>query len=322
METVLVTGGYGNLGSNITIELAERGYNVIAHGVNDRTPQIIEDLPADVRSQITRRTADLRNHEEVTSLVQKTDPDRIVHSAAILPFNSQAMRLNFDVNADGTLALLEAANESDVSRFVYVGSGSVYEGRDPEDDPYTENERLAPTHTRPYSITKYMGELACEYYRQGCGLETVTTRVSRLWGPPSGAEGEWAYPMDRLITAGLHGEDFKRPYGRDHPNDYTYHKDAAAGIVAAATVPASRLRQSVYNISSGEHITVGEIASICSNKFPEVSFDFGPGYWYELEQSIRPPFNIDAARRDLGYEPGSFESNLREYIDYRKGLND
>lgn len=322
MRRVLVTGGYGNLGSNVTIELAERGYEVVAHGVGDYTPENVAALPADVRERITRRTCDLRERQGVHDLVAEEDVTGVVHSAAILPFHSRDVRLNFDVNAGGTLSLLEAAAENDVERFVYVGTGSVYEARPADAEPYGEDECPVPDRDRPYSITKYAGEMLCEYYRREEGLSTVTTRVSRLWGPPGGATGDWAYPMDRLIDAGLAGEDVVLDHGRDHPNDFTYHGDAARGIVGALLAPADDLQQSVYNVSGGRHVTVDEIAAVCRDAFPSVRFEFGPGHWDELAQSVRPPFDVEAARRDFDYEPRPFEESLREYVAYRKAHAD
>lgn len=318
MDTCLVTGGYGNLGSNVTVALAERGHDVVAHGINDHTPPNVAALPDAVRDRIVRRTCDLRDAGAVRDVVAAEDVDGVVHSGAVLPFDSDEMERHFDVNAGGTRAVLAAADELGLDRVVYVSSGSVYESRPGDGDPYAEDERPAPDLGRPYSITKYAGEMLCEYYRRETDLETVSVRVSRLWGPPAGAPGEFAYPMDRLIEAGLEGRDVVREHGGDHPNDFTYQPDAADGLVRAYTAPSERLTQSVYNVSGGRHVTVEEVAAVCREAFPDVRFEFGPGHWDDLAQSVRPPFDISAARRDLGYEPRPFEAALREYVDYRK----
>ncbi|UTF54812.1 NAD-dependent epimerase/dehydratase family protein [Natronosalvus rutilus] len=318
--SILVTGGYGNLGSNITLRLAEAGYEVLAHGVNPDEPDYLAAQPAEVRDRITRETADLRERDELAALFERREITGVIHSAALLPYVSRELQANVEINATGTLALLELAATHGIDRFVYVSSGSVYPNRGPDGQPYHESEPTAPSIERPYSITKYIGELYCEYFRATERLETVSVRVSRLWGPPGAATGDWAYPMDRLVNAGLEGRAVVHEYGGDHPNDYTHHRDAADGIVRAYEAPTSRLKQSVYNISGGRHVTVSEIADICRSEFPEVEFEFGAGYWYELRQSIRPPFDISAARRDLGYNPASFERRLRDYIEYRRAL--
>jgi nucleoside-diphosphate-sugar epimerase len=319
METCLVTGGYGGLGSNICVDLARRGHDVITVGISDDPPTNIERLPSDQRERIRRRTCDLRDRERLGRIVRDEDVDGIVHSGALMPGTSKEMRAHFEVNGGGTLNLLEAARECAIDRFVYVGSGSVYENRPPEGEPYTEDECPIPTLDRPYSIVKYVGEMLCEYYRRTLGLETVIVRVSRLWGEPGVRTGDRAYPMDRIITDLLAGEDVFRDAGGDHPNDYTHNADAAAGIVRALLTPIDSLQQRVYNVSRGKHVTVDEIARVCAAAF-DATVEFGPGHWDDLAQSIRPPFDISAARRDLGYEPVPFEDRLREYIDYRKKL--
>ncbi|MFP8958355.1 NAD-dependent epimerase/dehydratase family protein [Natrialbaceae archaeon A-CW3] len=316
--SILVTGGYGNLGSNITLRLAEKGYDVLAHGVNSDEPAYIANQPDTINDRITRETADLRNRDDLEALFERQRITGIIHSAALMPFVSRELRPNVEINATGTLSLLELAAEHDIDRLVYVGSGSVYPDREPDGEPYQESALTRPSVERPYSITKHVGELYCEHFNATGKLETVSVRVSRLWGPPGAATGEWAYPMDRLITAALDGRDVVNEYGGDHPNDYTHHRDAAEGIVRAFEAPSERLTQFAYNVSGGKHVTVSEIAEVCQREFPNVEIDFGPGYWYELRQRIRPPFDTSAARRDLGYEPEAFEKRLEDYIQYRR----
>jgi nucleoside-diphosphate-sugar epimerase len=223
-DAVLVTGGFGLVGSETVKQLAA-----------SRRPVVVADLdtPANRRKTaalpagVTVRWTDLTDAAEVDHLLSAVQPSVIVHLAAVIPpLLYENPTLARKVNVDATVALVRAAEALPVPpRFVQASSNAVYGSRNPHrvTGPVT-----ADTPPRPfelYSNTKF----EAEQFVRDSRLEWLVLRLGGVLSPsiralPLSADSvfmESALPAD----------------GRVHTVDV---RDVAAAFAAAATVDVSR----------------------------------------------------------------------------------
>jgi nucleoside-diphosphate-sugar epimerase len=148
-KTVLITGGAGFLGINLTRYLLARGYKVISY---DRAPF---DYPE--HNKIKVITADIRDQRALDLAFQKVD--LVVHCAAALPLYSKEEIFTTDVN--GTENVVRTSIQHGVERCVHISSTAVY--GIPDHHPLFEGDKL--DGVGPYGEAKILAEKVCEKYR-------------------------------------------------------------------------------------------------------------------------------------------------------------
>jgi nucleoside-diphosphate-sugar epimerase len=218
--TVLVTGGFGLVGSATVRRLAATGRRVVATDLG--TPanrKAAETLPAGAQA----RWANLTDPPEVDRLVAEVSPAVVIHLAAVIPpAIYRNAKLARDVNVDATAALVRAAaaNPADPPRFVQASSNAVYGSRNPH--------RLAGpvrADTPPKPCDLYGGhKLEAEDIVRSSSLEWV---MLRLGGVISVDPGAMPFTSDALFFESALPTD-----GNIHSVDV---RDVAAAFAAATT---------------------------------------------------------------------------------------
>jgi UDP-glucose 4-epimerase len=183
---VLVTGGSGFIGRHVVAQLQSRGHRVLNA---DRVPH-----PDGVETVVGEL-----NDPRVVAAAVGADIDAIVHLAAETSVLGSIERpaLVHDTNVTVTAALLEAAREKGVGRFVLASSNSVvgeHEGTMTEDVP------LRPL--TPYGATKAAGEMLLSGYAGAFGLVTPVLRLTNVYGPGMLAKDSFVPRMMRAAAAG------------------------------------------------------------------------------------------------------------------------
>lgn len=201
-DTVLVTGGFGLVGSETVKRLAAAGRSVVVADLD--TPANRKKAKA-LPDGVTVRWADLTDAAQVGRLVSEVSPSVIVHLAAVIPpplYRNPALARK--VNVDATTALVHAAEaQPDPPRFVQASSNAVYGSRNPH---RVTDVVCADTPPRPfelYSNTKF----EAEQFVRGSSLEWVVLRLGGVLSPnfsalPLSADGiliESALPTDGRI---------------------------------------------------------------------------------------------------------------------------
>jgi len=132
---VLLTGAFGNVGGHTLANLVEQGHAVTCFDVE--TKANLKKHAKLARSlEFDTVWGDLCQAQGVGQLVEQAQPDAIIHLAAVIPpFAYVNPELAYDVNANGTRHLVEAAQALDrAPRFVYISSYSVHGPRNPHRD--------------------------------------------------------------------------------------------------------------------------------------------------------------------------------------------
>lgn len=290
MSRILVTGASGFVGSAVCRSAAERGHAVT--GI-DRRERPFSGTGA-------FECADIRDRAAVASLAAGVDA--IIHCAAIVgpaPASADPVSAT-EVNVLGTLSILEAARKQGC-RLVNLSTATLY-GRLEDARPLDETAPVDPVGI--YDATKLMSETLCHSYRKSFGVKAASFRTGFVYGL-NHSTGD--YFVGRLLSGTTRIEEA----GRDHPCDFTYVKDLAAGLVLAAE--AESLPEPVYNLTSGTKRTRGELARIVARHFPTAQIVLAPGV--DPARHLRGPCVIERARRDFGYAPAfDLEAGISDWL--------
>ncbi|MEI7891243.1 MAG: GDP-mannose 4,6-dehydratase [bacterium] len=183
---ILVTGGAGFIGSNLTKKLIDRGDEVvIIDNFNDYyDPQLKEDrikkFLKGYRFKLYR--GDIRDEKLLEKIFKKEKIDKIVHLAAMagVRYSLENPKLYYDVNVLGTQNMLDMAVKHGIKNFVYASSSSVYGNN--KKLPFSESDNV-DTQISPYAASKKSNELQAHVYSHIYKLPTTGLRFFTVYGP-------------------------------------------------------------------------------------------------------------------------------------------
>lgn len=306
MALYLVTGGAGFIGSNIVGELVARGEQVRVLD-NFSTGYLANLLP--FKAQIEIMEGDIRDVTLVREAVQGVD--FVLHQAALcsVPGSVSDPLTNHEVNATGTLRLLEAAREAGVKRLVYASSCAVY-GDNPE---LPKRETMPAEPLSPYAITKLTGEQYGRVFWQLHGFETVGLRYFNVFGPRQDPASQYAAAIPRFVMLLLQG---KVPiiYGDgSQSRDFVFVTDVVQANLRACAAPG--VAGEVFNVAGGQRYTILELVSLLSEII---------GCAFEVQHApprsgdvLHSQADISQARLRLGYEAQvDFASGLARTVEW------
>lgn len=162
---------------------------------------------------------------------------------------------NHEVNASGTLFVLEAARRVGVSRFVYCSSSEVYGNA----SSGLLNERITLCEPMTvYGAAKLAGEYYTKAYHRTYGLPTVVIRPFNSYGPREHDRGDLAEVIPRFVIRVLNGQSPVIFGSGENSRDFTYVTETARGIVLAGRSDVLLGRE--VNIAYGRNLSVLEVA--------------------------------------------------------------
>jgi UDP-glucose 4-epimerase len=249
---VLLTGGAGFIGSEVAHQLAALGAEV----------SIVDNLANGKRANVEKLlsqhhlwTVDIRNLEEMSKLIR--GQELVLHLACLGVRHSIHSPLeNHDVNATGTLRLLELARQAGVLRFVYVSSSEIYGTA--RTVPMSEQHPAWP-HT-VYGASKLAGERYAGAYWDTYRFPTVTVRPFNAYGPRSHHEGDSGEVIPKFLLRALAGKPLIIHGDGTQTRDFTYVSDTAEGILRAAA--SETAVGETINLGQGSEITINVLADI------------------------------------------------------------
>jgi UDP-glucose 4-epimerase len=308
-KRVLVTGGAGFIGSHLVDLLAHTGSNVT----------VFDDFSTGSRGNIADAVSQRRVRVVTGSIL---DPhavaeamegcDLVYHLAVQCVRRSlRDPRQSHDVNATGTLTVLEAARKLGIERFVYCSSSEVYGNA--SDGLLSEDATLCRPVT-VYGAAKLAGELYTDAYRQTYGLPTVIVRPFNAYGPRAHHQGDLAEVVPRFVIRALNGRPPTIFGDGSNGRDFTYVTEVARGLALAGA--SDRAVGSKINIAYGRIVTVREVAEVvlaaCGRNDMTVAYHGArPGDVHWLHADNR------RAAEMLGYRAQiPFEDGTRRYLEW------
>jgi UDP-glucose 4-epimerase len=298
---VCVTGGAGFIGSHLCDALVEGGAIVT----------IIDDFSNGKRENLSKITDRIRVIEgsilDPASLRSAMEGAEIVfHEAAIasVPRSVKEPALYFEVNATGTLRVLEAARQLNVRRFIYAASSSAYGDR----NELPKIETMSPLPLSPYASAKFAGEHLLRTYCHCYGLQGVSLRYFNIFGPRQRPDSPYAAVIPKFAEAFMRNE---KPviYGDGtQTRDFTYVANAVQAnlLAAACTQP---LTGEHINIACGKSFSLLELVRAVAKLLGvEPNYELAAPRIGEVQHSLA---SIELARKLIGYEP---------VVDFQTGL--
>lgn len=251
-KTVLVTGGAGCVGSNLSRRLSDYAEKIIildnlssAYKWNIPLADNIEFIEGDILD------------DKILKQVFRKNPDYVFHLAAHFANQNSVENPEQDlmVNGMGTLKVLHYAKLADLQCFVYSSSGCGVYGLDSQ-IPFKEHDISIDLHT-PYQVTKLLGELYTNYFHNMYHLPTVNARFFNVYGPGE-VPGKYRNVIPNFFYWSIKGQQLPITGDGLETRDWTYVDDIVNGLMAMGT--CKEAVGEAINLGSGNETRVVEMA--------------------------------------------------------------
>lgn len=310
-KRILVTGGAGAIGSNLTRALAECGAEmvIVLDNLFSAEKWNVPALP-----NVLFVNGDILD-EEMLKRVFFESPEYVFHLAAFFA-NQNSLdypEKDLAVNGAGTLKMLRYSQLTKVKRFVYASSGcSIYGAKAPL--PLTE-EFMSLHLSTPYQITKMLGELYCNFLYHQYNLPVVKTRFFNSYGPGE-IPGQYRNVIPNFIFWALSGLPLPITGNTEATRDFTYVGDIVDGLLRAGHFEKAVGED--FNLAAGREIKIGELAEMI-NKLTGNKAGIKMASKRKWDNKSRILASVDKAKKLIGYNPNTqFEQGLPKAIDWFK----
>ncbi|MDA1196666.1 MAG: GDP-mannose 4,6-dehydratase [Nanoarchaeota archaeon] len=310
METILVTGAAGFIGSNLTEELLKYSKVIGIDDFNDyydpkRKEKNLEQ--AKRNDNFTIIQLDIRDKVSVEDVFEQHKIDKIIHLAAragVRP-SIENPKLYEEVNVQGTRNLLESATKHDVKTFIFGSSSSVYGTN--QKTPFNEEDELNNIIS-PYAQTKKDGEQLCKEFHDKHNLNITCLRFFTVYGPRGRPDMAPYIFTTKILT----NQPIDKYGDGSSQRDYTYVADIIQGIQAALE---KNLKFEIINLARGKTITLNEfietIEKVTKKKAIINQMDKQPG-------DVPITFgDITKAKSLLNYQPSTdVEQGINKFMEW------
>lgn len=318
MRNILVTGGAGFIGSNLTEELLQQGHRVtvldnFATGKIENLLPLLEKYP----NYLTLQVGDIRNLEDCHKAAEGAE--YIFHEAALgsVPRSIKDPITSNDVNVAGFLNMLVAARDAGVKRFIYAASSSTY--GDSKSLPKVEDVIGKPLS--PYAITKYVNELYADVFSRTYNIECIGLRYFNVFGRRQDPNGAYAAVIPLFVKKLMAHESPVINGDGEYSRDFTYVDNVIQMNILAMESSNPAAINTVYNTAYGERTTLNQLVEYLKEYLSEfdsaianVEIKHGPNRAGDIPHSLA---NIDKAKNLLGYDPEySMKQGLKEAVKW------
>lgn len=307
----LVTGGAGFIGSNLCEAIIKIGCKVkCLDDLSTGKQKNVDIFAGDSNYEFIRGDIkDLQTCVEACSGV-----DYVLHQAAwgSVPRSIEMPLFYCANNIMGTLNMLEAARRSEVKKFVYASSSSVY-GDEPT---LPKKEGREGNLLSPYAVSKQADEEWAKQYTRHYNLDTYGLRYFNVFGRRQDPDGAYAAVIPKFIKQLMHGERCIINGDGKQSRDFTYIENVIEANLKACLAPSSAAGEA-YNIAYGGREYLLDIYYGLT-KALEVDIEpiFGPERAGDIKHSNA---DISKARNYLGYDPEwSFNRGIEAAIEWYK----
>ena len=314
MKNILVTGADGFIGSHLTEELVKRGNKVKAFAYYNsfNTWGWLDNLPADIMKEVEVFTGDIRDPNGVREAMKGME--EVYHLAALIaiPFSYHSPDTYVDTNIKGTLNVLQAARDIDISRLLITSTSEVYGTAQ-----YVPIDELHPFQGQsPYSATKIGSDRLAESFYRSFNMPITIVRPFNTYGPRQSARAV----IPTIITQLLAGKEEIELGSLTPTRDFNFVKDTANGFIEIAK--SDKTIGEEINIATQQEISIGELAQ-------ELIRQINPNARIICdEQRLRPEKSEvnrllgsnEKIKKLTNWKPNyTFEQGIAETVEFFKG---
>jgi UDP-glucose 4-epimerase len=304
-KKILVTGGAGFIGSNLVKELIE----------NENSVTVLDDFSTGYRVNLDSFPSvniiegDIRNKSTMKCAMDGID---IVFHLAASVGNKRSIEnpiRDADINAIGTLNLLEAARNNDVQKIIVSSSAAIY--GELKHYPVSEDHPAEPDS--PYGCSKLYKEKLSLAYAKMYNMNIVCLRYFNVYGPNQRYDA-YGSAIPIFVSNMLNGEPIIIYGDGDQTRDFVHVYDVVQANIKAANTNNIR---GAFNVGSGKSVTINQITELIlkDNKRKVI---YEPERMGEIRHSIA---DISSAHASFNYTPSvQLEQGIEEYIKWAKNI--
>jgi len=304
MAQVAVTGGAGFIGSNLVAALASKGHSIT----------VVDDLSTGMISNIDTSICDFRN----VSLVDAPDLKKALSKSEVIfhlgargsvPRSLKNPVATHDVNATGTLNVLEAARETGAHVF-FSSSSSVY-GRNgvlPKD----ESMWLGPM--TPYAASKLAAEAYVQAYGTAYDVPVTLLRFFNVFGPRQRPDHEYAAVLPKWIWKAMHNEPIEVFGDGSQTRDFTYVRTVVD--ICLDGMNRKVTHDGAINLAYGNRISLNTTIELLKKHFPELQVKYVSTRAGDVKDSQNSPGLLKKLFPNV--VPMEFEDALYETVNWLK----
>lgn len=314
MAKILITGGAGFIGSNLTEYFLNQGHEVVV--LDNFSTGYRHNLESfEDNSNFRLIEGDIRNIEDCRTATEGID--YVLHQAALgsVPRSIEDPRTSNEVNVSGFLNMLVASKDAKIKRFIYAASSSTY--GDSKALPKVEDVIGKPLS--PYAITKYVNELYADVFSKTYGIETIGLRYFNVFGRRQNPNGAYAAVIPLFVKKLINGESPVINGAGDYSRDFTYIDNVIHMNELAMKTENKLAINTVYNTAYGERTTLLQLTNLLKKYLSEfdpeiekIQIIHGPSRQGDIPHSLA---SIEKAKELLGYQPQyAMEAGLKEAV--------
>ena len=294
-DKILIIGACGQIGVELTLALRKiyGNNNVIAADIKEPHHLLKDNGPY--------YQLNVMDGDATLSIVKKENITQIYLLAALLSATGEKNpKLAWDINMQSMLQILDISLQEKLDRVYWPSSIAVFGTSTPKEQ--TQQKTIIEPKT-VYGISKYAGELWCQYYNQRWGLDVRSLRYPGLisWkSAPGGGTTDYAVEIYHEALKNKHYTCFLSE------NTYLpmmYMDDAIRATIELMQVSADTLStRMAYNISAMS-FSPKEIANTIKKHIPEFSIDYTPDFRQQIADSWPKSIDDTLARNDWKWNP-------------------
>lgn len=316
MKKIVITGGAGFIGSNLTEYFLSKGYFVrCLDNFSTGYRHNIESFLTNSNFELVE--GDIRNLETCQKAVKGMH--YVLHQAALgsIPRSINDPITTNQVNVSGFLNLLVAVRDEGIKRLVYAASSSTY--GDSEDLPKVEEHIGKPLS--PYAVSKYVNELYADVFAKTYGMEIIGLRYFNVFGRRQDTQSAYAAAIP-LFTKQLiqHQTPVINGTG-ENSRDFTYIDNVIQMNERALLTENPEALNQVYNTAVGDRTSLNQLITLLKELLttydPEIrniDVKYGPDRLGDIPHSLA---SVDKAKRLLGYCPShTLKDGLKEAVKW------
>ncbi|MDC3294823.1 GDP-mannose 4,6-dehydratase [Candidatus Pelagibacter ubique] len=311
MKKVLITGGFGTLGSSLTKILCKKGFKIF---ILDRSKKkrIINSFG---KSKIIRLYGNFNNLDQVTKILKKNKFCTIIHLGAIMQtVKSNLSPLNtFNTNITGTINILEAVRVVDKKINIIFSSSAKAYGK-MKGKAFIESDALHGDY--PYDVSKSAADLISQSYSKTYNLKIGIIRSGNIYGP---GDNDLHRLIPGVIVRAIKDETIKLRASSKFSREYIYVDDLSSAYYKLLLYMNKNNNKKlfIYNISSKSNLNnlqiIKSIRKIINTK-SKILFLNNTSI-----ENITQRLNYNKATKELNWKPtNSFDDGISKTVNWYK----